>query len=355
MRTSVVTFALATAAFVACAPAPRVQGLAPEAPPPLRVWIGYPVGSSQVYPIFTNREAHVAMFEIIPGRGVSMVYPFRNRQPIASDAHYADLTLQPGRWFYHSDPFGHAAYQPRYYYVVASVAPLNLTFLQSSLGAMRRVLGRTYGSYRPYDVIDQLTERIVPMQADEDWATDVFVDWGGFPMPRYASTRLVHCANGRVFQVPLGYPYFGCPGDAEPTVVATSTPTPPIATPTPPRGDTVEVPRPPRRGGVRDGVELSDPGIDKRRRAEPGTRAPSADSRASPGRARIHYSGRESGRSPAPSARGTRSAGSSSSGRPEAAGRASSDNTRSAEPSSSASPPARSGGESSGSGKEKKP
>ena len=350
MRTRLTTLALATAAVSACAAAPRVREVEPAAAPPLRVWIGFPIGSSRVHPIFTNREAHVAMFEIIPGRGAAMVYPFSSGHAVASDGHYADLTLQPARMFYHTDPFGHAAYQPRYYYVVASVAPLNLTRLQSSLGAMRRVLGQMYGSYRPYDVIDQLTALVVPMQADEDWATDVFVDWAGFPMPRYASTRLVRCANGRVFEVPLSYPYYGCPGDAEPAVVASAEPT----APTPPKEGTVETPRAPRNGGGREGVELSDPGAAKRRRAEPGARAPRAGSvtRSASGRARSREEHRETGRSPNTSGRGTWSAGSPD--RPASTGRASADKASSAERAEPASKPAaeRGGGES---GKEKKP
>lgn len=353
MRTAFLTLALVTGVLSGCATAPRVQGAGPEAPPALRAWIGYPIGSSRVHPIFTNREAHVAMFEIIPGRGVTMVYPRHRGNQIASDAHYVDLTLQPGRAFYHTDPFGHAAYQPRYYYAIASVAPLNLRPFQASLGSARRLLGRMYSSYRPFDVIDRLTEIIVPMQSDEDWTTDLFVDWPMPPMSIFASTRLVRCANGRVFQVPVDYPYHGCPGDSELAVVASTADAP--ATPQPPNGGgTVERPRAPRGGGNREGVELSNPGIDKRRRAEAGTRVP-ADSRDHPGRARIHYSDRESGPSPVISSRGSRSAGSSSSGRPDATGRASSDNTKSAEPSSPASPPSRSGGESSGSAKEKNP
>lgn len=149
MRTPFVTLALVTAALCGCATAPRVQDAEPAPPPALRVWIGFPIGSSRVHPIFTNREAYVAMFEIIPGRGATMVYPVNGREAFASDAHYANLAVQPGRMFYHTDPFGHAAFQPRYYYAIASAAPLNLSRLQTSLGATRRVLGRMYSSYRP--------------------------------------------------------------------------------------------------------------------------------------------------------------------------------------------------------------
>lgn len=268
MRTRLAVLALATGALAGCAIKPPVHAAAPEPPPALRVWIGFPIGSSQMHPIFTNREAHVAMFEIIPGCGATMVYPFYRGHEVASSAHYANLAMQPGRMFYYTDPFGHASYQPRYYYAVASTAPLNLERLQTSLGATRRVLGRMYASYRPYDVIDRLTEIVVPMQADEDWATDLFVDWPMPPvMPRLTFYRSVQCANGRIIQVASGYPYYGCPGDAELAVVAAADPK------EPPKQVAKDAPRGPRDGTNREGIELSRPGGDKRR-AVPGERPP---------------------------------------------------------------------------------
>ena len=293
MRTRPVTLALVTAAALSgCATTPRVQGVEPAGPPPMRVWIGFPIGSSRVHPIFVNRDAHVAMFEIIPGRGVTMVHPRSSADVFASDAHYANLTLQPGRMFYYSDPFGHASVQPRYYYVVASAAPLNLSKLLSSLGQTRRVLGRMYASYRPYEVIDRLTELLVPMQADEDWATDLFVDWPMPAMPRYVAYRLIRCANGRVIQVARDYPYHGCPGDAKPAVVATAG-NPPSGAAKPPSKELPfdAVPRPPKGDGRRS-VELSAPDVGNSRRAEAGARRPRTGSGARPPSAGgVRYSG----------------------------------------------------------------
>jgi hypothetical protein len=214
-----------------------------------------------------------------------MIYPHARADASASDAHYANLSVQPGRMLYQTDPFGNAAFQPRYYYAVASSAPLNLSRLQASLGAIRRVLGRTYSSYHPYEVIDRLTELVVPMQTDEDWTTDLYVDWPTPPMPVFTLDRyrLVQCANGRVIQVARNYPYYGCPGDAALAVVAS-------APKLPPKDASLEAPRVPRRGGGRDGVELSTPGVDKRRRAEAGARAPRAGSVARSPREGIRYS-----------------------------------------------------------------
>ena len=335
MRSPFVTLALLTVALSGCAIAPRVQNAEPAEPPALRVWIGFPIGGSRVHPIFTNREAHVAMFEIVPGRGATMVYPRGGADAFASDAHYADLTVQPGRVFYHTDPFGHAAFQPRYYYAVASAAPLNLSRLQTSLGAVRRVLGRMYSSYRPFDVIDRLTEIVVPMQSDEDWATDLFVDWPTPPMPIFTAYHLVRCANGRVIQVPSSYPYYGCPGDAALAVAAAE----PQAKP--PK-EVVKTPRIPGKGGTRDGVELSSPGTDTRRRAETSARRPRPEGMSRSPSDAIRYSGDRSSTSaagPSPRAPASSSTGGAESSR----------TVERSEPASKSSP----SGESSG--KEKKP
>ena len=340
MRAPFVTLVLVTATLSACATVPRVRDARPAAPPALRVWIGYPIGSSQVHPVFTNREAYVAMFEIIPGRGATMVYPHRAASEFASDAHYADLAVQPGRMFYHTDPFGLASFQPRYYYAIASAAPLNLGRLQTSLGATRRVLGRMYASYRPYDVIDRLTEIIVPMQSDEDWATDLFVDWPT-PTPIFTAFRLVRCANGRVIQVPSTYPYHGCPGDAALAVAAVASQAKPGPRAKPPK-EVVKAPRVPGKDGPRDGVELSSPGGDARRRAETSARRPRPEGMSRSPADGVRYSGdRVSTSSPAPS---PRAPASSSTGGAE----------RSA-PAERGDPPSKPAASGESSGKEKKP
>ena len=257
----------------------------------MRVWIGYPIGSSLVFPIFVNREAHVAIFEIVPGRGVSMVYPRSSADVFASDAHYADLTMTLGRSLYESDAFGLASFQPRYYYAVASAAPLHLSRLLSSLVTMRRVLGPMYASYRPYDVIDRLTEYVVPRQPDWDWATDLFVDW---PVPSAAvpavfaqrdELRHIACANGRIIAVPRRYPYHGCPGDAEASVVAME-PNKPVEM----NADSAARPQLPKVRDLQRAADLRGGDVERRRRAEPGAprsvasgrgRAPSSSATAS--------------------------------------------------------------------------
>ena len=265
---------LATAALMGCAVGPRVADVEPEGPPPMQVWMWYPVGGSSVVSLFVNREAYVAMFEIVPGRGVTMVYPRSGADVVASEGHYVDLAVQPGRGLYHSDPFGLASFRPRYYYAVASAEPLHLSRLLSSLSAMRRALGRMYASYRPYDVIDRLTLWVVPEQPDEDWATDLFVVW---PMPsgvpavlaQANSLRSIACANGRIILVPRDYPYYGCPGDAAAAVAAID-PNQPVKVST----DSAARPKLPRVRDIERAAELRRGDVEKRRRAEAGAPGP---------------------------------------------------------------------------------
>jgi hypothetical protein len=278
-------FLLAATVLAGCAVNPKIQGTEPMGPPAMRVSIGYPVGSSPIYPIFVNRDAYVAMFEIVPGRGATLVYPNRSGQVFVSDMHYADLTIQPARMFYHTDPFSLARFQPTYYYAIASTAPLNLTRMHVSLGSVRKVLGQLYGSYRPYDVIDKLTQLVVPMQPDEDWATDLLVDWPTpSAIPRILlAQRLVQCANGRVLLVAANYPYYGCPGDTQLAVAPADTTRPAKELPFD------LIPRPPR-GGKPEGIELSAPDVEGRRRAEAGARPPQSGRPDRGGREGIRYS-----------------------------------------------------------------
>ena len=253
--------ALAAVAFSGCATVPRVESATLEPEPPLRVWIGFPVGSSPMYPIYVNRHAHVAMFEIIPNVGATLVYPRHGPHANASVTHFADLTIQPGRSYYRKALFGYASFTPRYYYVIASTQPLRVTSLYRSPGLLRRQLGATYASYDAYEVIDRITELVLPMQADEDWATDLFIDW---PMPPMATRRafayrIVRCANGRVFPVLGDYPYFGCPGDARVAVAPDSA-----------RKPVIVIPGEPKRPRGRDRIEIIEPrgtDVEGRRRA----------------------------------------------------------------------------------------
>ncbi|HZO18273.1 MAG TPA: hypothetical protein VFB46_04745 [Gemmatimonadaceae bacterium] len=266
-------FALATlaaAALSACATAPRVESATPAPEPPLRVWIGFPVGSARIHPIYVNREAHVAMFEIIPNVGATLVYPRYGAHASASVTHFADLTIQPGRSYYRSNPFGYAAFTPRYYYVIASTQPLRVASLYRSPGLLRRQLGATYASYDAYEVIDRVTQLILPMQADEDWATDLFIDWPTPPAAtrRAFAYRFVRCANGRVFPVLGDYPYFGCPGDARVAVAPDSGKKPVMV-----------IPGEPKRPRGRDRIEIVEPrgtDVEGRRRATGSEQAPRA-------------------------------------------------------------------------------
>lgn len=242
------------------------------APPALQAWIGFPPGSSPDFPIYLNRSAYVALFEIIPNRGVTLLYPQTERFAYAHDVHYVSMTIQPGRMLYTDATFANYSLQPRYYYLVASELPLNLARLQESLGGIRRVLGKHYLAHRPFDVIDRLTSYVVPRQPDEHWATDLLVDWPAPPPPRLA-IHYVQCANGRILAVHASYPFFGCPGDPRVTTMA------PVAH----RDSTTRQPLPgtgerPRLPEVRDaGKRVADAGAPAeitRRRAEARARPP---------------------------------------------------------------------------------
>jgi hypothetical protein len=110
-----------------------------------------------------------------------------------------------------------------------------------------------------------------------------------------------------VIEVPSNYPYYGCPGDTQLAVVTTEPKEPP-------KDAELKGPRAPRRGGERDGVELSAP-TDKRRRAETGALPPRRTRAVTHGRSgEVRYSGdRRSAGSRDASSRGASSNGGASS------------------------------------------
>jgi hypothetical protein len=239
---------------IGCLSVPSESSLEPVERP-MQAWIAFLPSSTPHLPIYVNRAAYVALFEIIPDRGVTLLYPQTERFEYAHDIHFVNLKWQPGRMMY-ANPIFALANQPRYYYLVASATPLNLTRLQESLGGVRRVLGRHYLAKRPYDVIERLTNYVVPRQPDHDWATDLIVDWPVMPARPQHVYRQVVCANGRILIVDALYPFHGCPGDARVTVVAPTAPTdsatPKEVTPVEPRPRLPEVRHAEARAAVDD-------------------------------------------------------------------------------------------------------
>lgn len=216
--------ALSTLALVAllssCAalPAPPAEGMDPAQYDgrPLRARI---VNGSGQLMVSTSRPAHVAIFEIIPGRGVGLLYPaYRGeRNYLYGGLNSIFLTRSRSYYSYFQPaPLFTTASRgsPRYLYMIASDAPLRLGSYLGAPGALRRELGLTrFASSSPYGLADDLADLVLPYGAAGDWTDDMFVVW---PEQSYGSEYpaeqwiRVQCEDGRIIQGPAYYVYGSC-------------------------------------------------------------------------------------------------------------------------------------------------
>ena len=220
MRTSLRSL-LAIAALAACgpgtvivvrepvsnprpAPAPAPAPAPTPAPirlSPLEVDIGRPHRGQLL--VQTNRPAYVALFEIIPGQGVTLVHPSsaRERRFMVSGPRRMPVWFDEAR-VTPAASRGPAREPVRYIYALASDEPLRITDEAFLAGYMRRVLGPiTYRGEHPYSTMRAIASRFAPSVADEKWAEDAIVlDGGRRGEPQHVAR--VYCPGGVVMEVP---------------------------------------------------------------------------------------------------------------------------------------------------------
>ena len=201
-------FALITAACLPSGPYTVVANPEPEPlppPPPARV---APLEITVVRPdggrllLQTNRYAYVALFEIVPQRGVALIYPASTHQ---STAQLSGLSWVQTWWTLRT-PTEDRRYSTasnateRYVYALASDRPLRITDAAYDPNYLRRVLGPTaYDASNPYATVRALARYFVPPMADERWGEDLYA----MPASYSRQTRVarVYCPDGTVFEV----------------------------------------------------------------------------------------------------------------------------------------------------------
>lgn len=195
---SVVGAAACGPTYVVQSPPGSVPQRAPEPPrmPPMEVSI-VRVDENRVL-IQTSRQAYIAVFEVVPGRGVSLVYPSslrpRNLQQTGLTWVNVYWTMRPDYRFTSSDT--------RYIYAVASDTPLRLDEDDYDARHMQRALGSAYWSSSPNVAVRAIAREFVRAQPDEWWGEDMT------SMPLLSgrittAIRLarVFCPDGSVFDV----------------------------------------------------------------------------------------------------------------------------------------------------------
>jgi hypothetical protein len=183
----------AAPASSASRPVDRLEEPEPDPVEPLELDVGRPSGGQLL--LQTNRPAYVAIFEIIPNRGVTLIYPAAAHQQnmMVSGLTWVPLWWSPKRVTFNSD---------RYIYAVASEEPLQLSGETFVGGYFLRVLGaRIFGAESPYSTMRAISRTVVPDVAAEAWAEDVYVLTPRYLTETYRTAR-IHCPGGRVFDVP---------------------------------------------------------------------------------------------------------------------------------------------------------
>lgn len=179
--------------------------------------------------ITTNRPAYVAIFEVVPGQGVGLLYPAYRGERNRLSSGYSTLMISQSRSYYSYFQAGPANRRaPRYLYLIASDTPLRLSHLVGQPGALRRTLGLTsYASSNPYGVMSELQGLVLPYGESANWTDDVYVIWPQQTyQTRYASTQWVRmrCPDGRVLTGPAYYMLGACDQGRPPTRTNPETP-----------------------------------------------------------------------------------------------------------------------------------
>jgi hypothetical protein len=166
--------------------------------------------------VWTSRPAYVAIFEIVPGQGVGLLYPAFSEERSYLHGGTHSLWLSRSRSYYSHFLASHPSTDdmPRYLYMIASDAPLRLSRFVRAPGALRSTLGLSrFSAFNPYSVMEDLEALVVPRGSGHEWASDVYVLW---PQRRYRGdvTAMdwvrVRCRDGRVIEGPSYYVFDAC-------------------------------------------------------------------------------------------------------------------------------------------------
>ncbi|HEY2378692.1 MAG TPA: hypothetical protein VGH98_22110 [Gemmatimonadaceae bacterium] len=151
--------------------------------------------------IQTSRPAYAAVFEIVPGRGVSLVYPEPTHP---RDVELTGLTWVDVYWTmrYDSRDRRFASYDTRYIYAVASDTPLRFEDSDYERGGLERRLGSTFFASTANVTVRAISREFVRAQPDEWWGEDMFsVSMAPARVTVTIRFARVYCPGGNYFEV----------------------------------------------------------------------------------------------------------------------------------------------------------
>ena len=154
---------------------------------------------------YVNQPAHIAIFDIVPGAGIGLVYPQMGRElkyPVRSGP----------RWIGRGVPYWPASYRPpanspmHYLFLVASREELRIDDYVGYSDYLRDKFTNVVYTGNAYTAMEAVTTEVVPPQPDADWATALYIVYGGARGDRRRPViyQLVKCLDGSVYWVQLG-------------------------------------------------------------------------------------------------------------------------------------------------------
>ncbi|HET6762922.1 MAG TPA: hypothetical protein VFH27_04595, partial [Longimicrobiaceae bacterium] len=152
-----------------------------------------------------NQSAHVAIFEIVPGRGAALVYPQYQSERSYLSAGYNRIWFNGPRntsFYYSAESSRYGERQPHQYLLIASRLPLRIRDIQERPGELRRQLGyAAFTSMSSRSMMNEIADLVLPSMADEDWDSDVVTIWPEtYSRLAYDSDQRIRirCLDGRV-------------------------------------------------------------------------------------------------------------------------------------------------------------
>jgi hypothetical protein len=199
---------LAAFTLGACAPGAVVVVRQPPPPPPprpriepLEVTLGRPIRGHMI--VQTNRPSYVALFEIVPDRGVALLAPAyaHQRTWVLVGLNWVPVSWSVQSALYYGRP-ATTSVPARWVYAIASDEPLQLPDEAFRPGYLRRVLGPVaYRASNPYVTMRAIARAFVPAVVDEAWAEDAYAIPATHSSDAYRTVR-IYCANRTVYEVP---------------------------------------------------------------------------------------------------------------------------------------------------------
>jgi hypothetical protein len=127
-----------------------------------------------------SRPAYAALYQIIPGAGVSQVYPAAGTGDMEGRvfAGYTSLNTVRLANIEQYSPAALSLNGPRFYFLITSDRPLDIDRFGTFGIGLRRELGLQFTGFNAYETMERIAEMTVPVPGDqESWSTDLYVEW----------------------------------------------------------------------------------------------------------------------------------------------------------------------------------